>query len=64
MGTFSCLPHIPACILYPLGTVPTNCRKGFGGEKNQPVQLRAGEKTFMVMESLGSPCILAAQMSW
>lgn len=38
MGPFSCLPHSPACSLNFLSTVPTNCREGFGGEKNQPAQ--------------------------
>lgn len=53
MGPFRCLPHTPACALCPLSTVLTNWREGFGGEKNQPVELLAGEKTSMVMASLG-----------
>lgn len=53
MGPFCCLPHTPACSLFPLSTVLTNRREGFGGEKNQPVQLRAGEKTSTETDSLG-----------
>lgn len=43
-------PLLPAC-LTPLpapsipSTVPTNCRERFGGEKNQPAQMKAGENT-------------------
>lgn len=33
-GPFSCLPHSPACSLYSLSTVPTNCREGSGGEES------------------------------
>lgn len=44
-GPFSCLPHSPACSLNSLSTVPTNFRERFGGEKNQPAQMRAGENT-------------------
>lgn len=33
-GPFSCLPHFPACSLYSLSTVPTNCREGSGGEES------------------------------
>lgn len=51
-GPLSCLPHSPACSLCSLSTVPTNCREGFGGEKDQPAQLRPGERTPMVMEGL------------
>lgn len=44
-GPFSCLPHSPACSLNSLSTVPTNCRERFGGEKDQPAQMKAGENT-------------------